>query len=59
MGGATVTARRIELDERCQCGRRKHAVMAPAFAFGREGGSWAITERGCDCGRMDDVSEQP
>jgi hypothetical protein len=52
--------RRITLDELCPCGRRKYALMVPTFAFGREGGSYAIAERGCrGCGRMDEIEDQP
>ena len=55
-----MTARRITLDELCPCGRRKYALMVPVFAYGREGGSYAIAERGCaGCGRMDEIEEQP
>ena len=51
--------RHITLDELCPCGRRKYALMVPTFAFGREGGSYAIAERGCTCGRMDEIEDQP
>lgn len=52
-------ARRITLDELCPCGLHKYALMAPTFAFGREDGSYAIAERGCTCGRMDELEESP
>ncbi|MEV8029225.1 hypothetical protein [Cellulosimicrobium funkei] len=48
--------KRIELDERCSCGGRKHAVMVPVHAFGRPAGSFDIEQRGCSsCGAMDDL----
>lgn len=48
--------KRIELDEKCPCGGRKHAVMVPAFGFGREAGTFDLESRGCgSCGALDDL----